>query len=263
MTARFGGRLALSALLATLLGSSRGAARPPSTSAAPPKLFPAPPTLPLTRVEVARDHVLIVQDVLLRRGEWTGGDLDAFVAFGAPGLPRALDARLSPATEDDEVAEVGHDEPISVDRAFRRPAGARLLLGTSTMAGAVLHLREASFARATRQTGLARLRIRTLLDAPRPDARTGREVVVRLGTHAGEPDALGTIEVVADDSRPWVARAEARLCGPDADPYPLAVRLLPEAAGQLPMTPPPIAPVSSVRHATDALCVRFWTVEDL
>ena len=53
--------------------------------------------------------------------------------------------------------------------------------------------------------------------------------------------------------------AEARLCGPEADPYPLAVSVLPK--GSRPVDrPAPVAPVLSVRHASDDLCIRFWTL---
>jgi hypothetical protein len=259
--------VAVAVLCITLSSHALGAPRRPSPPRPPPRPFPAPPTLPLVRVEVARDHVLVVHDVLLRRGDWTSGDLDAFVAFGAPGVPRAIDARLYAATaeDDDDPGAAASFEPIAIGPAFRRPAGARLLLGSGAMAGAVLHLREAAFRRATAATGIARVRVRTLMDLPAPDVKTGHEVVVRLGAHEGEPYALGAIVVASDDVRPWVVRAEAHLCGPDADPWPLAVRV--EPAPRLPSTggsaqPSPIAPVLSVRHASDDLCVRFWTTSD-
>jgi hypothetical protein len=212
--------------------------------------------------------VLLVEDVLLRRGEWTSGDLDAFVAFGAPGLPRAVDARLYAAATDDEDAPTDTTpfEPVPIERAFRRPLNARLLFGSGAMAGAVLHLRDSAFRHATAATGVARVRVRTLIDLPAPDSRTGREVVIRLGAHDGEPFALDAIEVTSDDPRPWLTGAEAHLCGPDADPWPLAVHLQPtpkaDARGALPAQRSPIAPVLSVRHASDDLCVRFWTTSD-
>jgi len=147
--------------------------------------------------------------------------------------------------------------------AARRPPGARLLLGSSAMAGALLRVRAAAFDRATHATGVARLRIRTLLDLPSPDARGGRELVVRLGAHDGEPDAIEVIEVVSDEARPWLMRAEAHLCGPDADPHPLSVKVRTKgASSSMPAgAASRVAPILSVRHATDDLCVRFWTVD--
>jgi hypothetical protein len=233
-----------------------------------PRPLPGPPTLPLVRLDVARDHVIVIEDLLLPRGAWTGGDLDAFVAFGAPGVPRAIDAHLARPLVAGEVRPPSWPlDPVPIDRAMQRPSSAHLLLGTSTMAGAVLHLRDAAFRRATEGVGAASLRVRMLLDAPEPDVRTGHEVVIRLGSYNGEPYALGAIEVASDEPSPWVSRAEARLCGPDADPYPLSVRVVSRAA--VPVSPfvptaaiAPVAPVLSVRHASDDLCVRYWTVAD-
>ena len=258
--------LSVASLCLTLTAPVLAVPRHPSPPRPPARPFPAPPTLPLVRLEVARDHLLIVQDVLLRRGEWTSGDLDAFVAFGAPGIPRAIDARLYSATEgaDDDAGDGPAFEPIGLERAFRRPGNARLLLGSGAMAGAVLHIHEAAFRRASAATGIARVRVRTLVDLPLPDLKTGREIVVRLGAHEGEPYALGTIEIVSQDPRSAVLRAEAHLCGQDADTWPLAVDVRPRPSPSgVASQPDPVAPVLSVRHAGDDLCVRFWTTSDV
>jgi hypothetical protein len=217
----------------------------------------------LIRVEVAHDHVLVSTDLILHRGDWTSGDMDGFVSFGAPAVPRAIDARLYRG--DGEVAAADHETaftPLRVEHAYRRNASSRLLLGTSTMAGALLHIPAAVFDHATRESGVARLRLRTLMDPPPLDVTGGREVVVRLGQNRGEPDALETIEVAAADASLKIVRAEARLCGPDADPHPLAVRVLPAIpTPRLPQVDmsDPVAPGLSVRHASDDLCVRYWT----
>jgi hypothetical protein len=113
---------------------------------------------------------------------------------------------------------------------------------------------------------MAALRVRGLLPLPAEDARTGREVLVRLGTAFGTPLTLGRLQIAN------VARAEAHLCGPEADPYPLAISRRAgssapspsESLGLTPRSPPtfgaqlPIAPVLAVRHASDDLCIRFW-----
>jgi hypothetical protein len=224
----------------------------------PPPLF-ALPTVPRVRLEVARDHVVVLEEASLARGEWQGADFELFVAFGSPGAPRAMDAHLQAA------GEAGRDpppdapsEPIALERAARRPLPAYLLFGSPAMAGVVLRVRGPSFRRAVAPSGFARLRVRSLYDLPAEDALTGREVVVRLGVREGPPLALGRIEVLSLEPDDWLRGAEAHLCGPEADPYPLAVSVIPKGTRPLP-PPAPLAPVLSVRHATDDLCLRFWT----
>jgi hypothetical protein len=239
-------------------------ALPIALAAAVPRARPAPPlfalpTLPHVRLEAARDHVVVLEDVNLARGQWPGGDFDLFVAFGAPGAPKAIDARITAG------GEAGRDpspdatfEAVAIERAPRRPSAAYLLLGPPAMAGVVLHVREASFRRALASFGVARFRVRALYELPAEDARTGREVVVRLGVRDGSPIALGHIEVVSSEPDGWLLGAEAHLCGPEADPYPLAVSVVPRSVRPA-EAPGPVAPVLSVRHASDDLCVRFWT----
>jgi hypothetical protein len=236
-----------------------------ASSASPPKPSPSPrlfalATLPRIRLETTRDHVVVVLDANVPRGDWQGGDVLLYVAFGAPGAPRAMDARLYAAPEGakDPPADAP-SEPIVLDRATRRPSNVPLLLGSSSMAGVVLKVTEASFRRAVGPSGVARIRLRALHDLPEKDARSSREVIVRLGTRGGEPLALGRIEVASLEATPWLTRADARLCGPEADPYPLAVSVLPKMLRPIEW-PLPASPVLSVRHATDDLCIRFWTL---
>jgi hypothetical protein len=230
----------------------------PRRAPSAPKPLPAPPTLPLVRLEVASDHVLVLQDVVLRRGDWAGGDLDVYVAFGAPGVPRAIDAQLFAGADDDDVVPAQSPWTIPLERAFRRPGQARQLLGPAAMAGVVLHLRDPSLGRALSATGLARVRLRTLLDAPATDGDGGSEVVVRLGAHLGEPEPLGVIEVASVDKNAMVTRAAAAVCGPEAAPYPLSVVVRPAPRSDDGRSFGTIAPVLAVRHATDDLCVRYW-----
>ena len=212
------------------------------------------------RLEVARDRVLVIEDINLPRGTWRSGDLDLFVAFGAPGAPEAIDAHLL-SVKDGALEAPADDagDPIDTERAPRRPTSAQPLIGPITMAGVILHVKEASFRRATDDGAMAAVRVRSILAQPADDARGGREIVVRLGASAGTPLTLGRVQIAATDPK-WLLRAEARLCGADADPWPLAITLVPKPAQTAPRTPPlPIAPVLSVRHASDDLCVRFWT----
>jgi hypothetical protein len=215
-------------------------------------------TLPRIRLEAARDHVVVVHDANFPRGQWRGGDLDLYAAFGAPGAPRAMDARLFAGGEGDPPADAA-SETILLERAPCRPSAAYLFLGSPRMAGVILHVQEAAFRRAIGPFGVARIRLRALYDLPREDALGGREMIVRLGMQGEEALALGRIEVVSLEGEKWIQRAEAHLCGPNADAYPLAVSVIPESP-RASESPGPVAPVLSVRHSTDDLCVRFWTL---
>ncbi|WP_394845828.1 hypothetical protein LZC95_53470 [Pendulispora brunnea] len=243
----------------------------PSRTAGPQ--LPLLPSIPRVRVEVAKAHVLVVQDVNLPRGNWRGGDLEFFVAYGAPGAPFAFDAHLMAVPDgalEPETEERG--SPVAVERAIRRPANSNvyLLLGRPQMAGAIVRIKDADFRRALGTRNMAALRLRTILPLPELDALTGREVLVRLGTEAGNPLTLGRLQVASIEKDITLEHAEAHLCGKDADPYPLAIAMRPGATGAFqratpdPKAPPkgtdaPTAPVLAVRHTTDDLCIRFWT----
>lgn len=204
--------------------------------------------------------MLVVEDVNVPRGTWQAGDLDLFVAFGAPGVPAAVDAHLL-SVKDGALEAPSEDagEPIETERASRRGTSAQPLLGPVSMAGLVLHVKDASFRRATSDGAMAAVRVRTILALPEEDARTGREVVVRLGAAGGTPLTLGRLQIASTDPK-WLTRAEAKLCGADADPWPLAIAIQPRPSPPpLRTLPLPVAPVLSVRHASDDLCVRFWT----
>jgi hypothetical protein len=131
------------------------------------------------------------------------------------------------------------------------------------MAGVVLRVKESQLRRVYAAAEVALLRVRSLLALPSADADGRREVVVRLGAPEGTPLTLGRVQVVSLEPGPWILRADAHLVGPDADPWPLAVALLPRAAPSGSARPAsaerPIVPSMAVRHATDDLCVRWWS----
>jgi hypothetical protein len=226
--------------------------------------LPMLPGISRIRIETGQDRVLLVEEVSLPRGEWSSGGLDLYVAFGAPGPPIALDAQLLtvPAGAS-ESSLTDRGEPVVVDFGTRRPSIARPLLGKVQMAGVILRVKEAQLRRAYDGGGAAALRVRTLLPPPPADSTGGRDVVVRLGIAGGLPLTLGHIQMVSLDAASPVARAEARLCGADADPWPLSVAILPRhAAGAPPGAPATIAPWAAVRHATDDLCIRWWNAQE-
>jgi len=259
------------ALAVTLLLTATAHAKPPPShppSHGPPPaphvwVRPAPP-LPMlpsiarVRVEAARDRVVLLEEVNLPRGDWQSGGLDLFVAFGAPGTPVAVDARLAPVPVG--ALESRPEDPgdaVSVEPVIRHTQASQALLGRPTMAGVVVHVKDAQLRHAYALSDTVALRIRSLLSPPAADATGARDVVVRLGFAAGQPIALEKVQVVSVEAKPWITRAEATLCGAEADPWPLSLTLQPR-----PTDPPPtvrtIAPVLAVRHSSDDLCIRWW-----
>jgi len=264
--------LALVALASTLAGTVRGA--PPKTAPHPPgkpaapatPLAPLPmlPSIPRVKIDILKTQLVVVEEVNLPHGEWKNEALDFYVAFGAPGTPRAVDARLV-AVADGALEPEDEDagEALAVERVPHRPSSAYPLLGRDSMAGIVVHVKRDSMTKALAPGNMAALRVRTALDLPEEDSGGARGVVVRLGASRGTPLTLGRLTVSAKAGAPGPARAEAHLCGSEADPTPLAIAILPRPSSpQLapaPPSPPPIAPVLAVRHASDDVCIRFWT----
>lgn len=263
-------------LLGALAVSPRAPAAPPAAKPAPAKpaagkAAPAAPMAPLTPLailpSIARvkltshgQAVSIVEEVNLPRGEWKGETLRFHVAFGAPG-PRAIDAHLVVVgdgelePEDDEAGDV-----LTVERVPRRPLNAHPLLGREAMAGIVVVVPADLLKKALAPGNMASLRIRSLVDVTGPDASGASSAVVRLGASRGTPLTLGRVSATAAAPAAPLTRVEARLCGPDADPHPLAVGITPRVSEERePGAEPRIAPVLSVRRTTDDLCLRWWS----
>jgi hypothetical protein len=228
-----------------------------------PKL-PSLPMVARVRLDVSPEHVIVLEEINLPKGDWAGGDLDLYVAFGAPGAPLALDASIV-ALADGEIESNLKDagEPVVFDRAPHRPTHASLLVGSSQMAGVVLHVKEPAFRRAVSPGKMAAIRIRTLMRLPVKDAQDGREVIVRLGIEGGAPLGLGRLQLASNGLA--LRRVEAHLCGDDADTYPLSIAVTPKlpplVALDIPAdydVRPPAAAVLAVRHASDDLCIRMW-----
>ncbi len=238
----------------------------PSSSAPPHVFVHAAPPLPMlpsvarVRIEAARDRVVVTEEVTLPRGDWQGGGIDLYAAFGAPGTPIAVDARLVPVPAgqiESRLEDTG--DAVPVEPAVRHTPASRLLLGRPSMAGVVIHVHGSALRTAYASGDTAALRIRSLLSPPAADAGGARDVVVRLGIDGGAPLTLGKVQVVSLEQGSWITRAEAKLCGPEADPFPLSVSVLPrpEATANAGWSPPTIAPQLATRHGSDDLCVRW------
>lgn len=234
----------------------------PAADPSPDPGLPMLPSVGRVRIEAARDRIVIVEDIDLPQGDWRYGDLDLYAAFAAPGPPIAVDAHLVAATPEERSARsFGPDDRVATRVVARRGAGVSLLLGKPEMAGVVLHVGDRQLRRTYASAEHAVLRIRSLVRSPAPDSTGARDVVVRLGIAGGLPMTLGRIQIVSREPEAAIARATATLCGPEADPWPLSVlpahRLTGPSSAQIP--PLTVAPSAAVRHASDDLCIRWWT----
>jgi hypothetical protein len=259
-------RAAASASLVALPLLAGPHTKPPPAAHSPPHVFvrqapplPMLPSITRVRVEAARDRVVVIEEVTLPRGDWHAGGIDLYAAFGAPGTPIAVDARLvAVAAGQSEARPEDAGDAVAVEPAVRHTPASQLLLGRPTMAGVVVHLHDADLRRVFADDDTAALRIRSLLPPPAADASGARDVVVRLGVDNALPLALGKVQVVSAEPTPWITRAEATLCGPEADPHPLSVSLSPKSVDPPAWGPPTVAPLLATRHGSDDLCVRWW-----
>ena len=218
---------------------------------APVPPLPALPVIARVRLDVAEERVLVVYEIVMARGDWAGGNLDLWMSFG-PVMPRAVDARLLSVSETASApSPTDEGEPIPVDMATRRPRHTHALLGPTAMAGAVLHLREPAFRRATSAGHAVGLRIRQVLPPPVADETTSREIVLRLGMEGSTPLTLRRIDLTTSEQS-WLTTASAQLCGPDADPHPLGFSTAPTHNAR-----DAIEPALATRRDTYDLCIRY------
>ncbi len=243
--------LVLPLVLANVTQVAVAQAHRPTT---PPPPLPALPVIARIRVDVAKDRVLVVHEIVMSRGTWAGGDVDLFIAFG-PTLPRALDAHLLAVAQNASTPDPNDaGEPLPHETAPHRPSHASALLGPSAMAGEVLHIREPAFRRATAGSGQLAIRIRQVLAPPVADAQHAREIVVRLGMESGTALTLRHLELSTPESSGWLGAASAQLCGPSADPYSIGFSIAPRGITLVPMA---VDPTSTTRRTTDDLCLRY------
>jgi hypothetical protein len=225
---------------------------------------PMLPSIARVRVEAAPDRTLVIEEINLPRGEWSSGNLEVYVAYGSPGPPVAIDARLLALPSGETEAHLDEaGDPVFVQSAARAAPAVQVILGRPQMAGVTLRVRESQLRSAYASGDLAVLRVRSLLRPPATDDDGARDVVVRLGASAGLPVTLSRIQVVSLEKTTGIARARASLCGPEADTWPLSVALLPKPSRKPERArteaAPTIAPSLALRHASDDLCIRWWT----
>jgi hypothetical protein len=165
-----------------------------------------------------------------------------------------MDAHLLPAPPGHDLGVDEEADRLSTEPSVRRDAASAVLLGPPQMAGVVVRVRESQLRRVFATADEALVRVRSLLRPPGVDGAGARDVVVRLGVAEGRPLTLARVEVASLEPQEPVARAEAVLCGADADPWPLAVAV----EGRAPAASRAIAPADAVRHADDDLCIRWW-----
>jgi hypothetical protein len=215
----------------------------------PPPALPALPVIARVRVDVSKQRVLVVHEIVMARGEWAGGDVDLWVSFG-PTLPRAFDAHLLAMTAGASAPDPNDQgEPIPMDQLARRPVRA-----SPSMAGVVLHVREPALRRAVAASQIMAIRIRQVLPPPAAAEDDRHEIVVRLGIETGTPLTVRRVELSTPEQAGWLTRAWAQLCGPDADPYIIGFASAPP---NIQKTPMPIDPAFATRRATDDLCIGY------
>jgi hypothetical protein len=218
--------------------------------------IPSLPHIAKVRVAVGHKELVVTHEITILKGDSPAGNLALYVAFGAPGAPRAFDARL--VSLDEGHVPVGTGEPLTVEHEPHRPATSQLLLGRPQMAGAVVRIPEGLFRVASARSGAVLLRLRSLHGLPAEEADGGREVVVRLGM-GQEPLTLRRIEVAPLEAQVTVGRATGSLCGPDADSWPLSVAVVGKGWERASDGRAPLNTSLAIRRPTDDLCVRFWT----
>jgi hypothetical protein len=221
------------------------------------------PHVGCVRIETAHDRVIVVEEITLPRGDWQSGDVDVFVAFGAPGTPVAFDARLVPSAAGDAPAPADDEgEAVGAEPSVRREGGAQVLVGPPRMAGMLVRVKEAQLRRTFARGETTTLRLRSLLPPPAAAPDGARDVVVRVGTAEGAPLTIERIELRPLEARGRTIRAEASLCGAEADVWPLTIDVATGAgrptATRSTSTKATIAPELAVRHASDDLCIRWW-----
>ncbi len=244
-------RLAVLLAAATLAASGPGRADDGAGGArgfrAGPAAWPGTLGISRVRVEVRGQRALVTTDVLIAADVARVTALRAFVAYGVPGPPLATDAALVavPAGRLSAPADA-RGRRLELHAALHAPADAALVVGPADMAGSTTTIPTDALRAAIAESGAATLRLRAVHPLSAVHDGGAHDLLLRLGARQGVPFILGAVEI--DGAK--LARREAWLCGPHADPTPLAV--LPRRSGDRTA----LAPALAARAPDDALCVR-------
>ncbi len=174
--------------------------------------LPFLPRVARVRFEVGHDSVLQIIDIELDHDAYVKGDRKFWVSFGAPGVPKAVDAHLLSGQESGQEADANwasNGDEIPFEAKPTRPRSANALLGPDRTSGLVFTVKEAPLQAAFAKAQTATLRLRALVPTPDVDGAGQQGVVVRLGTEDASY-TLGRIEVVGRGVR--VPRADAKIC---------------------------------------------------
>jgi len=179
--------------------------------AAPPKAAPPPiplPALPvLARITVdptqAEDRVLITHDFVIDRGEYHGGDLVFYAAYGGPAIPLAMDAHVFSGPTLPALST--HGDAAIVEPRPRKPDRVDWVVGRASQAGAAIRVPAATLAKIWDAGPSLIIRVRAVHRAQR-DPRGERDAIVRLGVAASQPITVLRVDVRGS------TRASARTC---------------------------------------------------
>ncbi len=238
---------ALGLVLLVAVGAQRRAPRAPrplkvpaptaSGSSAPVQPEPpdAPPrALAVSRVELIqkRGQILVITDLSFEKTD-RPRDWELFLAYGAPGMPRAFEAELVPVAPDALFARAeAHGAPLVTTHVPAAPSDAEAAIGPREAAGQVVRI--------PREPGTGRffvIRVRALHAIP---ARAVEPSVLVRISHDGSTLPLGPLFVRRDDPK---TVAVANLCGGPR------LAIVGEPGGTSPLVAP--------RQPADELCVRF------
>jgi hypothetical protein len=217
--------------------------------AAPDRGWLGPAGIGRVRVELLGERMVVTTDLTLPVMPGSSRALEIHAAYGAPATPLAADAELVPTPRGFLVAPVAaKGTRITSEHALVAAPASEFVLGRARMAGRRVRATAQELENALAPSGIATLRLRELRALPPPATNRAHQVLIRLGTFAGEPLLLGSIELEGAA----ISRQQARLCGSETSPVELWVH--PPRGAPTQRVAPPLAP----RSAGGDLCIDFW-----
>jgi hypothetical protein len=255
--------LFVAGLLAGLAAASPSAAKkgwsrpaPPPPALPPPALDDLPRVLEISHVDVlaSEDAALVTTDLLLARGAWNGAGFDVYVAYGAPGLPEAFEARVLPLpTWGVLPLQTAVGDVLATAHAHEAPSHAAFSLGRARVAGQLVHVGEEALKKAFGDGDRAFVRLRAVYRFV-GTTRLVPSVLVRLDTPRLGPLPLGAVTIRTEGGSALGngAATVAALCGLEKASVPMRIAQSPEesATGL-------VAPSLVKRTAGDDLCITL------